>query len=369
VLAAKKSGRLSTTRKLKKDSSVMCANETALIQISSTYSKCLGKTVWKAWITHKQYFLHNMKLLPHQEKYASGYKDKAFWVHEGGTGKTICGAVWLRDGRDTDALVICPKRVVKKWGDTLKKWGTCSTVISKDQFKKGIKDGSLLKRWSAIIVDEADEFASPLFTKDRSQLSTALYTLVKTYDMPIALLTATPIRSSPWNLHSLLCYLGDYTDYKAWRKEFFYLQYPDEYQYKFLDRPAYFPNEEWRTQIRAVLEQKADIVLLRDCVDNLPPTEDIIIEMPQRKYEGDRELNPTKRFVLEHQFEQELKPKEILAIGKEYRKVLVWLRTTSNRSKSSIGSYPKTDRHSWCMVRQKTKKRCSQKPTKSMNVS
>ncbi len=97
-----------------------------------------------------------MILKPHQVKYAKDYPDKGLLVHEGGTGKTICACVWLHDGRDKDALVICPKRIVKKWKDTLKDWGTKATVLSKEQFKK-----EPIHRWSALVVDEADEFASP----------------------------------------------------------------------------------------------------------------------------------------------------------------------------------------------------------------
>src|SRR3990167_3927394 len=116
-----------------------------------------------------------MNLLSHQIKYAKGYPDKGLLVHEGGTGKTICAAVWLRDNRDADALVVCPKRVVKKWKETLTVWDTKATVLSKEAFKK-----APLREWSARVIDEADEFASPLFTKGRSQLSEKMYEQIKT---------------------------------------------------------------------------------------------------------------------------------------------------------------------------------------------
>ena len=76
-----------------------------------------------------------MKLLEHQVKYAQGYDDKAFLVHEGGTGKTVCASVWLRDGRHADALVVCPKRIVRKWQASLKDWQTKAKVVTKDEFK------------------------------------------------------------------------------------------------------------------------------------------------------------------------------------------------------------------------------------------
>ena len=255
----------------------------------------------------------------HQIKFAKGYKDKDLLVHEGGTGKSVCAAVWLHDGRDGDALVVCPKRIVKKWQETLETWQTKATVVSKDGFKKLPP-----KQWSALIIDEADEFASPLFTKARSKLSEALYTLVKTYpDTPTLLLTATPIRSTPWNLHSLMAFSGQYVDWKKWREAFFYLQYPDYGKFRFLRRPAWMPRPDWRTKIRSVLEKNSDIVLLRDCVTELPAVEEKTIKLKSGKFPGTDEVEPRRRFVVEHLHEQTIKPQEILRIAKGYRKVLV----------------------------------------------
>lgn len=252
-----------------------------------------------------------MKLLQHQVKYAQGYKDKALLAHEGGTGKTVCACVWLHDRRDDDALVICPKKVVRKWQNELTKWQTKATVVSKEESKK-----MPLKRWSAIVVDEADEFASPLFVaKKRSQLSTKLYEQVKQYPQtPILLLSATPIRSNPWNLHTLLCYIGIYIDWKKWRDSFFELQYMP-----YLPRPAYIPKKDWRERVRLLLQKHADIVLLKDCVE-LPAVEEEKITVKTPKFE--KKID-SKVFFDEHRHEQQNKIDEILEIGKEYRKVLV----------------------------------------------
>ncbi len=251
------------------------------------------------------------KPLKHQEKFASNYQGSPLLVHEGGTGKTVCACLWLRDGRDNDALVICPKKVIRKWEKELREWGTKATVISKENFKK-----LPAKQWSAIVVDEADEFASPLFVaKKRSQLSSKLYEQVRTFhNVPILLLTATPIRSNPWNLHTLLCYIGIYVDWKTWRDDYFELQ-----NLPYLPRPAYIAKANWRRLIRPVLEKYADIVLLKDCVE-LPPVthEKIMVDTPP--------FNKTpedKPFFTEHRWEQINKAKAIKEIGREYRKVLV----------------------------------------------
>lgn len=255
-----------------------------------------------------------MNLLPHQVKFAKGYKNKAFIVHEGGTGKTVCACVWLRDGRDKKALIVCPKRVIKKWEQALVDWNTYGQVVSKEMFKK-----MSITNWSAVVIDEADDFASPLFTRARSQLSTALYNLIKVYpQMPIALLTATPIRSNPWNLHTLLCYLGVYIDWKKWRNEFFNLELRP-----YLPRPAWLPKSNWRSKARSLLEKSADIVLLKDCVEYLPSIVENTLETYPGVFVAPLEVEPAAKFSAEHRHEQTNKVKTILEIAKEYRKVLV----------------------------------------------
>lgn len=253
-----------------------------------------------------------LKPLKHQEKFVKDYKGKTLLVHEGGTGKTVCACLWLRDKRDVYALVVCPKKVVRKWQNELNKWGTKATVVSKDDFKK-----LPIARYSAIVIDEADEFASPLFVASkRSQLSSKLYEQIKAFpSTPTLLLTATPIRSHPWNLHTLLCFMGHYIDFKKWRDHFFDLK-----RMPYLPRPAYIPKVDWRQRIRPILEKYADIVLLKDCIGELPPVYEEKINI---KSESFTLAIDGKVFFDEHRHEQKNKAKEIIKIGKEYRKILV----------------------------------------------
>jgi hypothetical protein len=254
-----------------------------------------------------------MMLYAHQKILKEKNPNKAILCWEGGTGKTVGAAIWLKQGRDKDALVICSKRIIKKWEAELLKWETKALVVSKEQFKKLPK-----KKYTGLIVDEADEFASPLFTKQRSQLSTSLYTLIQAYpEMPTLLLTATPIRSSPWNLHTLLCFMGIYIDHKRWRNAFFSLE-----RRPYLRFPAWLAKPNWRTEIRKPLEKYADIVLLKDCVDDLPPFVEEVISIKSPPFTS-MELEPMAAFVDEHKHEQKDKVKYIVEAGKEYRKVLV----------------------------------------------
>ena len=253
-----------------------------------------------------------MKLLKHQQIYLSERNlDKDLLAHEGGTGKTIIGVEWIKQRNYKRGLVLCPKRVVKKWRDVLPEE---VTILSREDFKK-----NGFEKPSAIIVDEADEWASPLFIpKLRSQRSEKLYQLIKENDVPVLLLTATPIRSTPWNLHTLLCFMGVYIDHKKWQNRFFNLE-----RRPYLPRPAWFPKEDWRTLIRPTLEKYAHIVLMRDCVDELPAVSEITKFSETKGFVKHEEWEPMKAFVEEHRFEQTGKLKEIKEIASEYRKVIV----------------------------------------------
>lgn len=259
-----------------------------------------------------------MKFLTHQKKYlAERNRDKDLLAHEGGTGKTIIAVGWLASRDTSNALILCPKRVVKKWQVALKypPIPVSAHVLSREQFKK---DG--FSNPSAIIVDEADEWASPLFIpKLRSQRTEALYDLIKENpDVPVLLLTATPIRSTPWNLHTLLCFMGVYIPKDKWQERFFSLE-----RRPFLPRPAYFPKPDWRTDIRSVLEKYAHIVLMRDCVDELPPVREEIVKVDTPAFVSSEEWEPMKAFVEEHRNEQTEKLATIKEIGRNFRKVVV----------------------------------------------
>lgn len=253
-----------------------------------------------------------MKPLPHQEKFVSNYTGKKILAWECGTGKTIAGCLWLKDNREHGALVVCPKRVVKKWEQELVKWGTKALVLSKEDFKK-----YPLKAWKSIIIDEGDWFASPLFSKGRSKLTEQMYKIIKTFNPEVLILTATPVRSNPWNLHTLLTLSGNYIDWKKWREHFFELK-----KMPYMPRPAYMTKTNWRKLIKPFIEKYCDIVLLKDCVDYLPPITEykipVIVEtFTPTEWEGKGAFNEL------HRHEQKNKVKHILEIAREYRKVLV----------------------------------------------
>lgn len=251
-----------------------------------------------------------MKYWPHQERFIQENPDRAILAWEMRVGKSLPAAAWIdHPKRAGNTYIITPKQNKTDWIAM----GTKAKVFSKEEAKK-------LKpiKPTAIVVDEAHYFASALFMrkgKGRSQLSEWLYTLIKENpDMHVLLLTATPIRQDAWSLHTLLCFIGEYYDWKQWRDDFFTLT-----RLPFLAWPIYVPHPDWRIKIRPYLEKHCDIVSLRDIVDDLPPMTPEFIKVKHAPYK--RPEDEVVNWMHEHQYEQQEKHKEILRLG--YRKILV----------------------------------------------
>jgi hypothetical protein len=136
------------------------------------------------------------------------------------------------------------------------------------------------------------------------------------------LLTATPIRQNAWSLHTLLCYIGEYYDWKAWREEFFHLEeahFLKNIPGKWTPDKIWMPHPDWRINIRHYLEKHCDILSLKDIVDHLPPITNEIIKVKQKPYE--RPVDEIVTWTHEHQYEQTNKHKEILKLG--FKKLIV----------------------------------------------
>lgn len=266
-----------------------------------------------------------MKLYEHQQKFIDRNPDKAILAWEMRTGKSLPAAIWIdHSSRLGNTYIITPKQNIKDW----KKMNTKATVVTKEQFKK---IASTIKDPTGIVVDEAHYFASALFIKGRSQMATALYQVIKKYpECHILLLTATPIRQNAWSLHSLLCYIGIYYDWKIWREMFF-----KEESLPFLIRPkwmspgqipkAWMPKKDWRIKIREYLEKHTDIISLKDIVKDLPPPQDFIIKIKHPEYKKPNDQIVT--WMHEHQYEQQGKENEILKMG--FNKLIIVCQYTA----------------------------------------
>lgn len=257
------------------------------------------------------------KLYKWQEDFITNHnKDRVLLCAEAGTGKTIATICWFLLRPNAKRLVIAPKGIQLKWKQDLKDWGCKADVVTNDAIKK-----MDLSAYTAIAVDECQNFVSALFDKSRSARATILYNFLRTHpQVDVFLASATPIRSKPENLHTLACYLGIYWDIKKFRDEFMHLT--DRF-----GRYHYEPNKDWRIKIRAKLEQIAYIVNMKDQVD-IPVHEHNEIHVPwmtrNEQHLKGQYLEPAKEWHTRHRMEQSAeKWQELETILDGHRKVVV----------------------------------------------
>lgn len=243
-----------------------------------------------------------LKLYSHQQRFIDKNPSKALLLWEMRVGKSLPATIWVdKPERNKNAYIICLKGNKKEWV----RYGTKATVLTKEEFKK-----ANITNPTAIVVDEAHYFGSPVFLRKRSQLSEKLYKLVKEYpDCHILLLTATPIRQDAWSLHTLLCYIGVYYDWKVWRSTFFELK-----TMPYMRFPAWFPKRDWREKLLPIRDKHCDIVSLHDIIKDLPQPEEKIIKI-KNKYEK------KDRWTDEHKDEQKGKLEVIQELG--YKKLIL----------------------------------------------
>jgi len=243
-----------------------------------------------------------LKLFKHQQKFIDENPSKALLLWEMRCGKSLPASIWVdMPERNQNAYIICLKGNKKEW----QRYNTKATVLTKEEFKK-----ATIINPTAIVVDEAHYFGSPVFLRKRSQLSEKLYKLVKEYpECHVLLLTATPIRQDAWSLHSLLCYIGVYYDWKKWRETFFELK-----TMPYMRFPAWFPRADWREKLKPFRDKHCDIVSLHDIIKDLPQPEERIIKIKNKFVKRDR-------WTDEHKDEQNGKVDEILKLG--YKKMII----------------------------------------------
>ncbi len=269
----------------------------------------------------------------HQQRFYEKNPDRALLLWETQVGKTRAGCDWLTLRPQLPALIACPKGIVGKWRRELIEWGAKADVVSRDGIKK-----IDLSKYRALILDEAQDYASPLFIAGRSQRAAVIYNHLKKHpDTHVLLLSATPIRSTSWNYHTLATYLGVYHDWKKFRSDFFYLS-------QMYGRWHYEPVKDWRIKIRPYIEGIADIVLARDCAA-IPEQREHVVEIPwtkeQEKELTSRYMEPSAEWHDRHRAENgKEKLSELCNLLGGYRKAIVvcYYRTQIDEYVKAIGS-------------------------------
>lgn len=226
---------------------------------------------------------NNIPLWKHQSKFLEQNPDIAVLAWEGGLGKSRTAIEWVNKRPWASlVLVVCPKAIQQKWKDDVKKWGcsVMSIVVTKEEIKK--LDPMSLPSKMLLIADEAHHYTSPLFVaKDRSQITEAIYKIIRrNQKMPRLFLTATPVRSSPANMHTLLYLTVKQIDWKKYRDYFYRLT-----TLPYLPRPAWMPKPKWQKEMPKLIGKYCDVALVKDCFDvPIHSEEEIAIELtPETK--------------------------------------------------------------------------------------
>lgn len=169
----------------------------------------------------KQLLTTMTSLYKHQQDFLKWNPDKCSLVWSCGTGKTRTAIEWAINtpGYHNIHLVICPKALQINWDRECKKWGKgiIFRCYTKEQFRKL---HATLPQYDSVIVDEVHNgFLTPGF---KSQMSKALKSYLKKYNVPrVLLLSATVYTSSPWNIYNLAYYTGHIWSYTKFKYEFF----------------------------------------------------------------------------------------------------------------------------------------------------
>ena len=269
-------------------------------------------------------------LYKHQQAFLDENPKKGILAFEAGTGKSRTAIEWAKKWPERHPIIVVTKAIRTKWHDDMALWGYTGkyTILTKEEFRKKKPAPKVNK--NLLIVDEAHNFASPLFVPaNRSKMSEALYDFISCDpNMPVLLLTANPVRSSPANLHTLLTFRGVDIEWKKWRDAFYHLIHRP-----YLPRPAWEPKKGWQKRMIPIIEKYCHVALMRDCFD-VPLHEYTIacVDLVEDTIESikkvvQEEWEPMKIWCAEHRLENGIEKLEwIKQFAEGCRKIVVVCR-------------------------------------------
>lgn len=235
-------------------------------------------------------------LYAHQENLLLKNPKKVLLCWDTGTGKTRAALEYVNKNHGGGAtLVVCPKALKENWKREAKKWGVEAIFVkTKEEFRR---DWETLPYFNKLVIDEAHHFAGR-----KSQMSKNLGKYIKKHGPArILLLTATPYRSSPWDIFILAKHLGYYINYFEFEDQFFSRQYVGR------GRQVPVVRDDIEEDIADIVRGFGDIVHIEDCADIPEQTfevEAFPLTRPQEKLKKDTyDTNPIVRYTRHHEIE------------------------------------------------------------------
>lgn len=237
------------------------------------------------------------KLYKHQQSIVDEFPQRRVLVWETGTGKSLAAMALARKvtmiEHAAKVLVICPKSLKSDWQFRIKdlpdfkKWH----VVTKEEFKR---DWAKLEEYVCVIVDECHYFHGM-----KSAMSKSLEKYFKKWNTPYRyMLTATPFRSSAWDIYRMCELLGHKMNYWSFLHKFFYYVMMGS-------RQVPLAREGMEEEIAKLVATVGNTVKLEDCAD-VPTqtfeTEYFELTKDQNKaIENITEIMPIVRYTQIHQ--------------------------------------------------------------------
>jgi superfamily II DNA or RNA helicase len=215
-----------------------------------------------------------------------------------GTGKTRTAIELVKKSDAKACLVICPKGIKEKWKQEIAHWGLLipTEVLSKEELKKRARLG-ILRVPEAIISDEHHNMLGTT-----SQLGKVMSRLAKHPQVKYFYgLTATPYRSSPWDIFVLCSHFGVTLNFKMFKSNFFY-------DAMFGQRKISIPKKNWKEmeKLKQYMAPFSHYANMEDCFDVPEQVDDYVYF--DTDYEKSEDI-PIVAFTHDHQEEAMCKEK------------------------------------------------------------
>lgn len=218
-----------------------------------------------------------MQLYNHQQELVDLLPKKHLLAWECRTGKSFA-TIACADKIGSKILVVCPKGIKDQWIEYINEFSERPDdyrVLTKEEFKK-LHDK--LPYYNFIAIDEGHNFSGL-----KSGLYKSMISYLKKYNPDsVYILTATPYRSTPWNIYALAKILGRDWNWMAFKREFFY-------DINMGGRKIPKIKDNIEPKIAKLVQNLGSIVKMQDCVD-----------MPEQIFEIEYfELTPEQKKAIE----------------------------------------------------------------------